>query len=140
MELIQTLHSTSKSKSVINFHESFIEFKLIHDHTPRRLAYDEMDQILIKKMWIFWKIYFAFVLIYSGATIYIFFTERLSIFSLMTALCLLVLVLVNYYEGNSRKVQIKKGALLIDVFSSYKRKEVTAVFDLLLKKSDLVKK
>jgi len=58
----------------------------------------------------------------------------------MTALCLLILVLVNYYEGNSRKVQIKKGALLIDVFSSYKQKEVAAVYALLLKKSGLVKK
>ena len=58
----------------------------------------------------------------------------------MTALCLLIFVLVNYYEGNSRKVQIKKGALLIDVFSSYKQKEVAAVYALLLKKSGLVKK
>ena len=75
MELIQTLHSTSKSKSVINFHESFIEFKLIHDHTPRRLAYDEMDQILIKKMAIFWKIYLL---------LYLFIQEQPSIYSLQS--------------------------------------------------------
>ena len=48
--LPESLISTSRSKSKIDFYKEYILFQLEQDQTPRKLLYEEMDRVILKKM------------------------------------------------------------------------------------------
>jgi hypothetical protein len=45
----ESLISTSRSKSKIDFYKECILFQLEQGHTPRKLLYEEMDRVILKK-------------------------------------------------------------------------------------------
>lgn len=45
----ESLISTSRSKSKIDFYKEYILFQLEQGHTPRKLLYEEMDRVVLKK-------------------------------------------------------------------------------------------
>ena len=120
----ESLISTSRSKSKIDFYEEYILFQLEQDHTPRKLFYEEMDQVVLKKLGKGWWIGFGFTLVFTGASFYLYFFESASIYNVITAFLLLLMLFASYAERHKKLIQIKKGSLTIDVFRSTKPMEL----------------
>lgn len=123
------LISTSRSKSRIDFYNEYILFQLEQDHTPRKLLYEEMDLVVLKKMGKGWWIGFGFTLVFTGASFYLYFFDSASIYNVITAFLLLLMLLASYAERHNKLIQIKKGSLTIDVFRSTKARELEWVLD-----------
>lgn len=123
------LISTSRSKSRIDFYKEYILFQLEQDHTPRKLLYEEMDLVVLKKMGKGWWIGFGFTLVFTGASFYLYFFDSASIYNVITAFLLLLMLLASYAERHNKLIQIKKGSLTIDVFRSTKARELEWVLD-----------
>lgn len=125
----ESLISTSRSKSRIDFYNEYILFQLEQDHTPRKLLYEEMDLVVLKKMGKGWWIGFGFTLVFTGASFYLYFFDSASIYNVITAFLLLLMLLASYAERHNKLIQIKKGSLTIDVFRSTKARELEWVLD-----------
>ena len=125
----ESLISTSRSKSKIDFYKEYILFQLEQDHTPRKLLYEEMDRVVLKKMGKGWWIGFGFTLVFTGASFYLYFFDSASIYNVITAFLLLLMLLASYAERHNKLIQIKKGSLTIDVFRSTKARELEWVLD-----------
>lgn len=123
------LISTSRSKSRIDFYNEYILFQLEQDHTPRKLLYEEMDLVVLKKMGKGWWIGFGFTLVFTGASFYLYFFDSASIYNVTTAFLLLLMLLASHAERHNKLIQIKKGSLTIDVFRSTKARELEWVLD-----------
>lgn len=123
------LISTSRSKSRIDFYNEYILFQLEQGHTPRKLLYEEMDLVVLKKMGKGWWIGFGFTLVFTGASFYLYFFDSASIYNVITAFLLLLMLLASYAERHNKLIQIKKGSLTIDVFRSTKARELEWVLD-----------
>lgn len=123
------LISTSRSKSRIDFYNEYILFQLEQDHTPRKLLYEEMDLVVLKKMGKGWWIGFGFTLVFTGASFYLYFFDSASIYNVITAFLLLLMLLASHAERHNKLIQIKKGSLTIDVFRSTKARELEWVLD-----------
>ena len=123
------LISTSRSKSKIDFYKEYILFQLEQDHTPRKLLYEEMDRVVLKKMGKGWWIGFGFTLVFTGVSFYLYFFDSASIYNVITAFLLLLMLLASYAERHNKLIQIKKGSLTIDVFRSTKARELEWVLD-----------
>lgn len=123
------LISTSRSKSRIDFYNEYILFQLEQDHTPRKLLYEEMDLVVLKKRGKGWWIGFGFTLVFTGASFYLYFFDSASIYNVITAFLLLLMLLASYAERHNKLIQIKKGSLTIDVFRSTKARELEWVLD-----------
>ena len=125
----ESLISTSRSKSRIDFYKEYILFQLEQDHTPRKLLYEEMDLVVLKKMGKGWWIGFGLTLVFTGASFYLYFFDSASIYNVITAFLLLLMLLASYAEHHNKLIQIKKGSLTIDVFRSTKARELEWVLD-----------
>ena len=125
----ESLISTSRSKSRIDFYKEYILFQLEQDHTPRKLLYEEMDLVVLKKMGKGWWIGFGLTLVFTGASFYLYFFDSASIYNVITAFLLLLMLLASYAERHNKLIQIKKGSLTIDVFRSTKARELEWVLD-----------
>lgn len=125
----ESLISTSRSKSKIDFYKEYILFQLEQDHTPRKLLYEEMDRVILKKMGKGWWIGFGFTLVFTGASFYLYFFDSASIYDVITAFLLLLMLFASYAERHNKLIQIKKGSLTIDVFRSTKARELEWVLD-----------
>lgn len=123
------LISTSRSKSRIDFYNEYILFQLEQGHTPRKLLYEEMDLVVLKKMGKGWWIGFGFTLVFTGASFYLYFFDSASIYNVITAFLLLLMLLASHAERHNKLIQIKKGSLTIDVFRSTKARELEWVLD-----------
>ena len=123
------LISTSRSKSRIDFYNEYILFQLEQDHTPRKLLYEEMDLVVLKKRGKGWWIGFGFTLVFTGASFYLYFFDSASIYNVITAFLLLLMLLASHAERHKKLIQIKKGSLTIDVFRSTKARELEWVLD-----------
>ena len=123
------LISTSRSKSRIDFYNEYILFQLEQGHTPRKLLYEEMDLVVLKKMGKGWWIGFGFTLVFTGASFYLYFFDSASIYNVITAFLLLLMLFASYAERHNKLIQIKKGSLTIDVFRSTKARELEWVLD-----------
>jgi hypothetical protein len=123
------LISTSRSKSRIDFYNEYILFQLEQDHTPRKLLYEEMDLVVLKKRGKGWWIGFGFTLVFTGASFYLYFFDSASIYNVITAFLLLLMLLASHAERHNKLIQIKKGSLTIDVFRSTKARELEWVLD-----------
>lgn len=125
----ESLISTSRSKSKIDFYKEYILFQLEQGHTPRKLLYEEMDRVVLKKMGKGWWIGFGFTLVFTGASFYLYFFDSASIYNVITAFLLLLMLLASHAERHKKLIQIKKGSLTIDVFRSTKARELEWVLD-----------
>lgn len=125
----ESLISTSRSKSKIDFYKEYILFQLEQGHTPRKLLYEEMDRVVLKKMGKGWWIGFGFTLVFTGASFYLYFFDSASIYNVITAFLLLLMLFASYAERHNKLIQIKKGSLTIDVFRSTKARELEWVLD-----------
>ena len=123
------LISTSRSKGRIDFYNEYILFQLEQDHTPRKLLYEEMDLVVLKKRGKGWWIGFGFTLVFTGASFYLYFFDSASIYNVITAFLLLLMLLASHAERHNKLIQIKKGSLTIDVFRSTKARELEWVLD-----------
>lgn len=123
------LISTSRSKSRIDFYNEYILFQLEQGHAPRKLLYEEMDLVVLKKTGKGWWIGFGFTLVFTGASFYLYFFDSASIYNVITAFLLLLMLLASYAERHNKLIQIKKGSLTIDVFRSTKARELEWVLD-----------
>ena len=123
------LISTSRSKSRIDFYNEYILFQLEQGHTPRKLLYEEMDLVVLKKMGKGWWIGFGFTLVFTGASFYLYFFDSASIYNVITAFLLLLMLFASYAERHNKLIQIKNGSLTIDVFRSTKARELEWVLD-----------
>lgn len=123
--------SSKKNKSTLHLFKEYLVFKLEDDHTPRKIFFSEIDEVIIKKQgWIF-GIFFLFSLFFLGGSIYLFILESLSVWTLVTAVLLLLSSIVNYIEGNNNLIQVKKGNLKIGVFRSSKPEEISRAYSLI---------
>ncbi|MDC1012239.1 hypothetical protein OAQ04_03270 [Flavobacteriaceae bacterium] len=125
----ESLISTSRSKSKIDFYKEYILFQLEQDHTPRKPLYEEMDRVVLKKMGKGWWIGFGFTLVFTGVSFYLYFFDSASIYHVITAFLLLLMLVASYAERHNKLIQIKKGSLTIDVFRSTKARELEWVLD-----------
>lgn len=125
----ESLISTSRSKSKIDFYKEYILFQLEQGHTPRKLLYEEMDRVVLKKMGKGWWIGFGFTLVFTGVSFYLYFFDSASIYDVITAFLLLLMLFVSYAERHNKLIQIKNGSLTIDVFRSTKARELEWVLD-----------
>ena len=113
----------------IDFYKEYILFQLEQDHTPRKLLYEEMDRVVLKKMGKGWWIGFGFTLVFTGVSFYLYFFDSASIYDVITAFLLLLILFASYAERHNKLIQIKKGSLTIDVFRSTKARELEWVLD-----------
>jgi len=81
----ESLISTSRSKSKIDFYKECILFQLEQGHTPRKLLYEEMDRVILKKMGKGWWIGFGFTIVFTGVSFYLYFFDSASIYNVITA-------------------------------------------------------
>ena len=125
----ESLMSTSRSKSKIDFYKEYILFQLEQNHTPRKLLYEEMDRVVLKKMGKGWWIGFGFTLVFTGVSFYLYFFNSASIYDVITAFLLLLMLFAGYAERHNKLIQIKNGSLTIDVFRSTKARELEWVLD-----------
>lgn len=119
-----TIKSSSKSKALISFYSDYFQYQLSEEHTPRKLFYNEVDGVISKSNIKFLLIYscFIFVLIILSILRY----EEVSIWSWMTYLCMGIFI-VSTYLDRQQILQIKRGALVTEVFMSKNVKEVREV-------------
>ncbi|MDA7778045.1 hypothetical protein N8902_02105 [Flavobacteriaceae bacterium] len=66
-----------------------------------------------------------------GGSTYLFILESLGVWTLVTAVLLLLSSIVNYIEGNNNLIQVKKGNLKIDAFRSSKPEEISWAYSLI---------
>jgi hypothetical protein len=88
-----------------------------------------MDLVVLKKMGKGWWIGFGFTLVFTGASFYLYFFDSASIYNVITAFLLLLMLLASYAERHNKLIQIKKGSLTIDVFRLTKARELEWVLD-----------
>ena len=131
-KIVESFISKSKKTSVLHFYKNKFVFQLESDHTPREIYFKEIDLILISSF--FSKSFFLVCFILTLILVNIFFyyyTADGQLANIFTSVLILLSVIVNYWEGHHRLVQVKKGALTIDVFHSYNKNEVNKAFKLL---------